>query len=935
VSFERSVRGLTRIFSFVIIFTVLLVAGPARPAGAAQEIAPLLEQARVAGTVSVIVELALPGYRPEAELPGPAAVHSQRQAIATRQQALLDGLPVQAMPGYRYRSLPYFSLSADEETLAYLLASPLVAGIQRDQPEAPTLDSSMPVIGAPDVWAEGYEGTGEVVVVLDTGIDPHHAFFSDGGSGSRIVYQACFSNAGGVGGETSLCLGGGNSEFGGNAASARITTPDANSDCADGSRNICSHGTHVAGIVAGSDSGTLHGVARGASIIAIQVFTRFDDCGPCALSYVSDQLAALDYVNTTLRNSYNIVAVNMSLGGVTYTDQETCDSSSGGRKPAIDNLRGHDIATIIAAGNDGYRDAISIPGCISSAIGVSSTTDDDQISSFSNMDEMVDLLAPGSGIYSAVPDGGFAFYDGTSMATPAVAGAWALLADVAPALTVDERLALLQSTGVSVSDGRSGGIHSKPRIQVDDAVTALLGLNLLVDTTTDSNDAAYQVCADAGANDCSLRGAISKVNASPAGDHSIQVPAGTYTLSLSGAGEDTNATGDLDVAADVTISGDGARSTFVDGNSLDRVFHVAGEHSVTLNDLTVAGGLTSAPNAAGAGGGILNEGGTLTVNRSRVGNNESGKGDGGGLANMGGTLTIAGSTVDGNSADNGGGIANLGLNGNATLQLSNSTITANSASDGGGGIANRSDDADALVTLNNVTVAGNTAGDGGGLDNQDLNGTATATTVFGNTIVAGNSANTAGSADCFDGVTVQDDISSNGHNLVGSGSGCPSDGAGDQTTAAASGEVSTLADNGGPTDTMALPIGSMAVNGGDPATCEATGQRVVARPQDGACDTGAYELWRPAITAVSATDASLSWEDASGGCTYGVYESTSPTFTPAGNPTYEPVTSPYPLAGRLGTVGTNYFFINRATCDGEAIYSSMVGEFDFALVPGD
>src|SRR5690606_12578974 len=104
------------------------------------------------------------------------------------------------------------------------------------------------------------------------------------------------------------------------------------------------HGTHVAGIAAGRSQTvagqTINGVAPNANIIAIQVFTRFNrdtDCGgtgtaPCIMSYTSDQLAALNYINTTLRPSHSIASVNMSLGGGSYGAY--CDTAT--IKTAVD-----------------------------------------------------------------------------------------------------------------------------------------------------------------------------------------------------------------------------------------------------------------------------------------------------------------------------------------------------------------------------------------------------------------------------------------------------------------------------------------------------------------------------------------------------------------------------------------------------------------------
>jgi subtilisin family serine protease len=195
----------------------------------------------------------------------------------------------------------------------------------------------------------------------------------------------------------------------------------------------------VAGIAAGisgaSDEGTIHGVARDASIIAMQVFSRYAD-GDFG-SYDSDQLKALERVKA-LRSQFNIAAVNLSLGtDATYAS--TCDTET--IKPAIDDLISLGIATVIASGNDGKPAQTNSPGCISTAITVGSTDKDDDLSSFSNNATWVDLLAPGASICSSVLSLSFfenlfqncgnnqdyALYDGTSMSTPHVAGAYAVM----------------------------------------------------------------------------------------------------------------------------------------------------------------------------------------------------------------------------------------------------------------------------------------------------------------------------------------------------------------------------------------------------------------------------------------------------------------------------------------------------------------------------
>ncbi|MCI0777121.1 MAG: CSLREA domain-containing protein [Chloroflexi bacterium] len=158
-----------------------------------------------------------------------------------------------------------------------------------------------------------------------------------------------------------------------------------------------------------------------------------------------------------------------------------------------------------------------------------------------------------------------------------------------------------------------------------------------VDSTADVVDASPGdgVCDD-GSGNCTLRAAIMEANAL-AGADTIDLPAGTYTLSIAGAGEDANATGDLDITDDLTISGAAAASTIVDGAGLDRVFHIIGSVTVEISGLTIQHG-----SAVSAGGGIFNLG-TLTLTSSTVSGNTAG-GEGGGIANLG-TLTLDNSTV--------------------------------------------------------------------------------------------------------------------------------------------------------------------------------------------------------------------------------------------------------------------------------------------------
>jgi len=322
---------------------------------------------------------------------------------------------------------PHLVATVPGADVARLRRSPHVRAVQVDVPEKATLDSSLHAIRADAAHTAGYTGTGTTVAILDTGVDVDHPFLR-----GRVIEQYCSSSPTDAS-QQSLCPDGSTEDDSANT--------DSLAACALGAATLCDHGTHVAGIVAGNGDGVAGshpraGVAPGAAVIAMQVFTRFDDptfCGgapSCVLSYPSDQLRALDELAAldAAHPSWNIVAANLSLGGGSHTT--SCDTDA--RKTVIDALRGRGIATVIAAGNNGFDASVSNPGCISSAVTVGATDDDDGVAWFSNRGTLLDVLAPGVAVTSSVPDDTWASYDGTSMAAPHVAGAAALLAQQHP-----------------------------------------------------------------------------------------------------------------------------------------------------------------------------------------------------------------------------------------------------------------------------------------------------------------------------------------------------------------------------------------------------------------------------------------------------------------------------------------------------------------------
>ena len=393
-----------------------------------------------------------------------------------------------------------------------------------------------------------------------------------------------------------------------------------------------------------------------------------------------------------------------------------------------------------------------------------------------------------------------------------------------------------------------------------------------------------------------LRAAIQEANAL-AGPDTIILAAGTYTLTIAGADEDAGATGDLDITDDLTITGAGQATTIIDGGALDRVFHVITGSTVEISGVTVQNGrvLDGLPTA---GGGIRIDG-TLNLTDSTISNNAAAFGtEGGGIGNTGtliltnstvsgntassvggihnyGTVTITNSTVSGNSAtaggqgggifnsgilalvdstvrDNfasGGGISGGGIVNQATLSLTGSTVSGNRANGDGGGIYNQID----TVTVVNSTITNNTAGRGGGIFNSFASLTVLSSTVSGNTSTDGGGVFNDRSANFANSIIANNapggdfggaSITSLGHNLDSDGTGGLS-GPGD--ISGVDPLLGPLADNGGPTLTHALLLGSPAIDAGDNSGAPATDQRGVTRPIDGdgdniaTVDMGAYE----------------------------------------------------------------------------------------------
>ena len=348
---------------------------------------------------------------------------------------------------HKLHAIPWITGTITPKALERLKRDPNVAFILEDIPVTASLRESRPLIGAGYVHFQGDTRRGVNVAVLDTGIDASHPALM-----GSVAWEECFLGAG-------TCPNGS-----GTRASGAGSAADGNG-----------HGTHVAGIIASSDS-NYRGINPNAGIVAVKVL---DDSGS---GRISDVLAALDWV-TANKDAFGIRVVNMSFGAGTYPGN--CDSYFPAVADAALAAKTSGITVFASSGNNGSASFLSTPACISSVISVGAVYDSDmeqinwgicseasisadQIACFSNTSPSLDLLAPGALIDSTWPGGIFATAAGTSAASPHAAALAARMIAKNNALLPDAVLKRMKRTGLLIHDSRIN--LEFPRI---DAVSAL------------------------------------------------------------------------------------------------------------------------------------------------------------------------------------------------------------------------------------------------------------------------------------------------------------------------------------------------------------------------------------------------------------------------------------------------------------------------------
>lgn len=272
-------------------------------------------------------------------------------------------------------------------------------------------------INAPDAWSVTGGSDDVVVAVIDTGIDYTHP---DLQKNIWVNAQEIPDNGRDDDGNGYV-----DDVYGWNPLNPSAPPLDDNK-----------HGTHVAGIIGavGNNELGVVGVNWQVKIMALKFLDK-DGSG-----YLSDAIRAIEYVLVMRQRGVNIRVVNASWGA---------DTLSRALDDAIQRLRAQEILFVAAAGNNGTSTKI-YPGASDQVLSVAAIEQGGNLASFSTFGSWVDVAAPGRGILSTVPGGGYASFSGTSMATPHVAGLAALALSVQPSLSTDQlEQAILDNVAVT------------------------------------------------------------------------------------------------------------------------------------------------------------------------------------------------------------------------------------------------------------------------------------------------------------------------------------------------------------------------------------------------------------------------------------------------------------------------------------------------------
>ncbi len=317
------------------------------------------------------------------------------KASAQSSRNLINAVGGEVQHTFQYMDVVEVSLP--EKAAEALKKNPNIAFVEENaevQATAQTVPWGVPHIKADKAHAAGVTGSGVKVAILDTGIDANHVDLNVKGGASFVSGE-----------------------------------PNA---LQDGN----GHGTHVAGTVAALNNTTgVLGVAYNADLYAVKVLSA---SGSGTLSGIAQG------IEWSIANGMNVI--NMSLGG---------SSGSSALQQACDNAYARGIVVIAAAGNSGSKgkqNTIGYPARYSSVIAVGAVDSNNNRASFSSVGNELEVMAPGVSVLSTTPGNNYAAFNGTSMASPHVAGAAALIKAKYPSMTNVQIRERLKNTATNLGD---------------------------------------------------------------------------------------------------------------------------------------------------------------------------------------------------------------------------------------------------------------------------------------------------------------------------------------------------------------------------------------------------------------------------------------------------------------------------------------------------
>ncbi len=457
--------------------------------------------------------------------PGTEKAESRRaKALGMEKVQTLTNLHMVNLTGTLEQILSFTADNPDLTEIFELDDSFLIDPVENDQEDG-TIEKTMNLSGCTEELTSvstahnlGLKGGGVTIAVIDSGLDSTHEQFK-----GRVISEKCFSKSGKTDETTryeSACANG--KEEGPSAKPAPDVIKPGYYD----------HGSHVAGIAAGRD-----GIAPEAKIAAVQAFSDYiwwcteedakngyywktengkDWCYDNRIQFQS-KLSAYDWLLTvqeTLKENGDpeIAVVNMSYGG--GKRNVVCDTYQPKEFEAFEKLLDAGIIPVASSGNSKHDGYIGSPACKSNVIAVGALNDSavPQIAFFSNHSDLIDMMAPGKKIYSALQTPNkYGYKNGTSMAAPMVSGALAIMKQAFPDLTPDELSdKLIAMSGKTVNERTNGTVfeYTKPVLDFSKFKTPA---SVVIKNSDGTDITGQEICIHS--KDYQLKAKVSPANA--------------------------------------------------------------------------------------------------------------------------------------------------------------------------------------------------------------------------------------------------------------------------------------------------------------------------------------------------------------------------------------------------------------------------------------